>query len=118
MQTKIHLSAVPLGLILCSTWAMAQTGPAPAHRPSAAEPTGLYEQALELHRQGRMAAAYGRLAWLADQGHVQAAQLAWWMHRHGALLYGSDWYASQAQQRAWAAQLPSPSPQPSDDSRD
>ena len=55
---------------------------------------------------------------LADQGHVQAAQLAWWMHRHGALLYGSDWYASQAQQRAWAAQLPSPSPQPSDDSRD
>ena len=59
--------------------------------------------AVQSFREQRYAAAYARIAELADAGHVASAQLALVMFRNGALLFGSDWYASPDQQRRWNA---------------
>ncbi len=52
-------------------------------------------------REGRHAAAYGRVAALADAGHLPSAQLALLMHDQGRALFGSDWSASLDQRRRW-----------------
>lgn len=57
--------------------------------------------ALGLFREARWAAAYGRLSFLADEGHDEAARIALFMLRHGNDLFGSAWSASEDQVDAW-----------------
>lgn len=64
---------------------------------------GSLAQAEQAFREQRYATAYGRLATLADAGHVPSARLALVMHDHGPALFGSDWAATPAQQRRWNA---------------
>ena len=72
------------------------------------------EAALDLRTQ-RWASAYAGFARLADAGHEPSAEMARWMHRQGAALFGSEWSATPEQQRRWdamvvdAARLASPS---------
>ncbi len=68
-----------------------------------AEPQAGFSRALEAFRGGHHAAAYGRFAVLADAGHVDSAQIALVMLRHGDGLFGSDWSATTAQQQRWSA---------------
>jgi hypothetical protein len=60
-----------------------------------------YDQAVELFRAGRHAAAYGRLMPLADAGHVPSAHLSLLMVNHGKALFGTEWSATEAQQARW-----------------
>ncbi len=60
-----------------------------------------YADASRWFRQGRHAAAYGRVAALADGGHLPSAQLALVMHDQGVALFGSEWSASPDQRRRW-----------------
>jgi hypothetical protein len=62
-----------------------------------------YRLALEQIRAHRPAAAYGRLARLADAGHVPSAEAALLMLRHGKNMFGSEWSATEAQQLRWNA---------------
>lgn len=54
-------------------------------------------------RAGRYAAAYASFAALADAGHAPSAQVALLMLRRGPALFGSDWFATPAQQMRWNA---------------
>lgn len=54
-------------------------------------------------RTGRYASAYASFAALADAGHAPSAQIALLMVRHGPALFGSDWFATPAQQMRWNA---------------
>lgn len=74
-----------------------------AGRSVASDNEALHAQALQAWREHRYPAAYGRLARLADAGHVPAAELALVMVRHGRTLFGSDWAATQPQLRRWNA---------------
>lgn len=58
-------------------------------------------EAFELVRAGQHAAAYGRLARLADAGHVSSARLALIMQEQGRRLFGSQWYATPVQLARW-----------------
>jgi hypothetical protein len=60
-----------------------------------------YADATRWFREGRHAAAYGRIVALADAGHVPSAQLALVMHDQGRALFGSEWSASPDQRRRW-----------------
>jgi hypothetical protein len=62
-----------------------------------------HAEALRLFREQRYAAAYGRLAAMADSGHLPSAQLALVMHDQGRALFGSDWSATPDQRRRWNA---------------
>lgn len=62
-----------------------------------------YEQALADLRAQHWAAAYARFARLADAGHAPSAAIAAWMHAEGRAAFGSEWSATPAQQRRWAA---------------
>jgi hypothetical protein len=70
--------------------------------PQAAHDTE-FAQALEQFRVGRRAAAYARLARLADAGHGPSAQLALLMLGHGKAMFGTEWSASADQQLRWHA---------------
>ena len=59
--------------------------------------------ALQSFREQRYSAAYGRLAQLADAGHVPSAQLALVMYRNGPTLFDSNWFAAPSQLRRWNA---------------
>ena len=59
--------------------------------------------ALQSFRERRYSAAYGRLAQLADAGHVPSAQLALVMYRNGPTLFDSVWFAAPSQLRRWNA---------------
>ena len=82
-----------------------------APAPSATDPglTAPQQQrwvdAQQAFREGRYAAAYGRFAALADGCHVPSAQLALAMLRQGPKLFGSDWTASEPQQRRWSVMV-------------
>jgi hypothetical protein len=60
-----------------------------------------YADAVQLFREQRYAAAYGRFAAAADAGHLPSAQLALVMHAHGRELFGSEWSATPDQRRRW-----------------
>ena len=61
----------------------------------------LYADAVQLFRERRFPAAYGRFVRLADAGHVPSAQLALLMYTNGLELFGSDWDATPDQQMHW-----------------
>ena len=59
--------------------------------------------AMQSFREQRYSAAYGRLAQLADAGHVPSAQLALVMYRNGPAWFGYAWSAAPSQLRLWNA---------------
>jgi len=63
----------------------------------------LYAFAVDSFRRQRYAAAYGRFARLADQGHIPSAQLALMMYRNGPVLFGNNWDATPEQIERWSA---------------
>ncbi len=77
-------------------------GPAAADGDVAESAQERFECAMELYRTQRFAGAFGRLAQLADQGHAEAARIAWMMVRHGKALYGSEWEATPMQWQRWS----------------
>lgn len=74
---------------------------APAATRRALSHAERYDDASRWFRDGRHAAAYGRVAALADAGHLPSAQLALLMHDQGRALLGSEWSASPDQRRRW-----------------
>lgn len=62
-----------------------------------------FDQALEMYREGRFSAAFGRFAGLANRGHPDAARIAIGMVRYGRELYGTEWSASAWQLRQWSS---------------
>lgn len=107
MKQLIHLSAAALAVWCIAGYAqsiapVAAGIPAPATAAAAIQTTDIqFADALQLYRQGRWSAAYGRFVQLADGGHVESARIALVMVRHGADLYGTEWTATQPQVSAW-----------------
>jgi hypothetical protein len=62
-----------------------------------------YAQARQSLQDKRYAEAFGRLAELADQGHVPSAHLALALYDHGPALLGHTWSATPSQRRHWFA---------------
>jgi hypothetical protein len=101
MRSTLY-AALLLGLAAA---AVGQTAPAraPKAEPPGAAPSARQARAEHDFRAGRYASAYARFAALADAGHAPSAQVALLMVRHGPALFGSDWYATPAQQMHWNA---------------
>lgn len=57
--------------------------------------------AMRLYHEDRYAAAFGRLAELADSGHEESARIALLMLRHDKSLYRSRWSATREQVQHW-----------------
>jgi hypothetical protein len=97
-----------LACLLAAATSHAEIG-APCHSaaaiPQALSPgqRGSFEYATQLFVERRFAAAYGRLAYLADAGHLPSAQLALLMAQQGGHLFGSEWDASEPQLARWHA---------------
>lgn len=99
MKTQINPSRfiphILAALLLCANAAAATSS------VDAARSDAQFNEAMDLHSLGKWAAAYGRFAALADQGHAEAARIALLMFRHGSKLYGHNWGASQPQINQW-----------------
>ena len=93
--SSLFIPHVLAALLLCTN-AAAATSSVDASRSDAR-----FSEAMDLYSLGRWAAAYGRFAALADQGHAEAARIALLMLRYGSRLYGHDWGASQPQINQW-----------------
>ena len=61
-----------------------------------------YDQAVRDYRSGRWSAAYGHFMVLANNGNIEAARIALHMYRHGKLLYGSEWAATDEDVELWS----------------
>jgi hypothetical protein len=104
MQTHGLVSSLSLTLAVGAAalaTAVAPAREAPTKAPAPLSQAEHYASATRWFREGRHAAAYGRIAALADAGHVPSAQLALVMHDQGRALFGSDWSASPDQRRRW-----------------
>jgi hypothetical protein len=75
----------------------------PAQAQAAPGRDAAFAAATQEYRAQHYASAYGRFVQLADQGHAEAARIAWMMYRSGPVLFGTQWYASTPQLNAWAA---------------
>jgi hypothetical protein len=62
-----------------------------------------FAQAQQSLQDKRYAEAFGRLAELADQGHVASAQLALALYDYGPAVLGQTWSATPGQRRRWSA---------------
>lgn len=91
ITSNMLIAPVLAALLLCTHASAATTASVEA----------AFNDAMEQYRDGRWAAAYGRFAALADQGHAEAARIALLMLRYGARLYGHEWGASQPQINQW-----------------
>ncbi|MGZ8407108.1 MAG: hypothetical protein ACXWVJ_03675 [Caulobacteraceae bacterium] len=89
MIARPPANAVFLALALCLSGALAAPDPA-------------YAEAMQEYRAGRWSSAFGRFITLANDGNVEAARIALFMQQHGALLYGSDWEASDEDIELWS----------------
>jgi hypothetical protein len=74
----------------------------PAHAQATADRDAAFAAATQEYRAQHYAGAYGRFVRLADQGHAEAARIAWMMYRDGPVLFGTQWYASTPQLEAWS----------------
>jgi hypothetical protein len=62
-----------------------------------------FSYAVELYKSGKFSAAYGRFQELANSGDLQSAKIALFMARNGALLYSTEWSATQSEIDRWLA---------------
>ena len=106
MRTLFSACAVCAALFAAQP-AMARPQDSRLETLSSAQQT-MYSFAVELFREHRYAAAYGRFARLADAGHAPSAQLALVMFRNGPTLFGSEWDATPEQVEHWSALLTAP----------
>lgn len=60
-----------------------------------------FAEAVTLFQGGHHAAAYARMMALANHGDPDAARIALFMHRYGAILYGTHWDASTDELADW-----------------
>lgn len=60
-----------------------------------------FSVAMRLYHEDHYAAAYSRLAELADAGHAESARIALLMLRHGPGLYASQWSAPRERVQRW-----------------
>jgi hypothetical protein len=97
-------AALLLG-VAAAVAAVSETVPAQALKAELRSAAQSARQARAEHdfRAGRYASAYASFAALADAGHAPSAQIALLMVRHGPALFGSDWFATPAQQKRWNA---------------
>lgn len=72
------------------------------HTPDA-EYTQRYDDAMQSLMTQRYAAAYGRFAALADEGHAPSALMALAMVRYRPSVAGGEWSATPEQLRRWSA---------------
>ncbi len=79
---------------------------------SSAENEQAYTEAVNRYRDGKMSDAYGLFITLAEEGDPDAARIALFMHRYGAVLYGSPWDADPGDLGYWADVAKSPSTRP------
>lgn len=77
----------------------------PAHPDASLTLAQRHTEAMRCLRQGEFAAAYGRFAALADEGHAPAAYLALALLRNGVAQFGSQWSATPGQLQRWGALL-------------
>jgi hypothetical protein len=78
--------------------AAALLGIAPGVRAEpAATRAEIFDQAMQLYRDCRWAAAFGQFTRLADAGDAESARIALLMLWHGPRLYGSEWSSTPAQ---------------------
>jgi hypothetical protein len=97
-----HRRFIAIGLLCAAAHTAAVAASDPRTVPGAtAAQRDRYADAAQWFRQSHYAAAYGRIAALADAGHVPAAHLALVMHDQGHALFGSEWSASPGQRRRW-----------------
>ena len=82
------MKRIALALVLCVGCAALAQDPA-------------FVQAVQDHQAGHWSSAYARFFVLANSGNVEAARIALFMHRHGKLLYNSDWAASEDDLALW-----------------
>ena len=87
------MKAAILALVLCMAGGIVAA--APQQDPGLA-------QAVKEYRAGRWSAAYGQFMTLANNGSIEAARIALFMHRHGVQLYGSDWAATDEDLELWS----------------
>ena len=74
----------------------------PARAQATTDRDAAFAAATQEYRTQHYAGAYGRFVRLADQGHAEAARIAWMMYRDGPVLFGTQWDASTPQLEAWA----------------
>jgi hypothetical protein len=98
-MNAFRCTVVSILLVVAAQIAAAVAADASTRSPQAQRER--YADAVQLFRQQRYAAAYGRIAALADSGHLPSAQLALLMHDQGQRLFGSEWSASPDQRRRW-----------------
>jgi hypothetical protein len=91
--------------LLCAVLWPALDAPAQTSATAVGTPAqqAAFARAQESLQQKRYAEAFGRLAELADQGHVPSAHLALTLYDHGPVLLGQAWSATPSQQRHWFA---------------
>ena len=103
MQTYRLITLLSLLAAVAAVAAATASREVPITARSAPSHAERYADASRWFRDGRHAAAYGRVAALADAGHLPSAQLALVMHDQGRALFGSEWSASPDQRRRWNA---------------
>jgi ABC-type branched-subunit amino acid transport system substrate-binding protein len=103
--TSVPARAVTLGLSLVV--AAASTLAAAPARADEVQPrrefTQRYDDAVAALMTQRYAAAYGRFAALADEGHTPSALMALALVRYRPSTVGGEWSATPAQLRRWSA---------------
>ncbi|RYF18114.1 MAG: hypothetical protein EOO30_04755 [Comamonadaceae bacterium] len=93
-----HLRAAALAAAAAVTIAFA--GPAIAN-PAQAAADRQFAQAVQFHKEGRHAPAFGLFIDLANRGDVDAARIALFMHQYGPMLYGKHWEAGREDVEYW-----------------
>jgi hypothetical protein len=107
MLTRLSITARTLRITTALPLLALLNAPIANAAQTGREPTlqARYERAAHDLRTQRWAAAYAGFVLLADSGHAPSAEMARWMHRQGATVFGSEWSASPDQQRRWNAML-------------
>lgn len=67
-----------------------------------------FQQAVQLYKEGRYSAAFGRFAMLANKGDADAAHIALFMNKFGPTLYGAWWDADPTDVSDWASLIREP----------
>jgi hypothetical protein len=78
----------------------AQADPEPAEHPIKGSE---FTMAMQHYEDSHWQEAFGRFAALAQQGHGEAARMAWQMWRYGPELFGIEFPADANQRQLWLA---------------
>jgi hypothetical protein len=102
--TRCALSALTAAAALAS--AAVQTQPArdakaPATLSAPPRAQDAFDAAMQLYERTQWPAAWAALSRLADQGHPDAARIAWQMWRYGPTLYRTEFSATPRQLERW-----------------